>query len=291
MYTLLLPTLTEAGWFDAAWLSVGPFGIEWLRPQQLFGMDRWDPLTHGTFWSLVLNITTLLAVSVRWPPSLGDRLRAEPFLDPYAARRSLEAGHWSGTLQVRDLQTLAERIIGEKPAQRAFEEHARQINRPVTADLRADRQWMQFTELLLAAAVGAASARLVLTSVLKGSGMEVAAVVAVLDEAGQELRFNRDILLSTLENIDQGVSVVDADMRLVAWTNRYVEMLNYAEGMVVVGRSVADVIRCNAERGELGSPDELDIRKEIVKRISFMRKGTSHTHERTLSNGNVIELR
>src|SRR5699024_4903462 len=103
--------------------------------------------------------------------------------------------------------------------------------------------------------------------------------------------FNRDILLSTLENIDQGVSVVDADMRLVAWNNRYMEMFNYPEGMLFVGRSVADLIRYNAERGELGSPDELDIQKEIVKRISFMRKGTNHTYERTLSNGNVIELR
>ena len=291
MYTLLLPTLTEAGWFDAAWLSVGPFGIEWLRPQQLFGMDRWDPLTHGTFWSLVLNITTLLAVSVRWPPSLGDRLRAEPFLDPYAARRSLEAGHWSGTLQVRDLQTLAERIIGEKPAQRAFEEHARQINRPVTADLRADRQWIQFTELLLAAAVGAASARLVLTSVLKGSGMEVAAVVAVLDEAGQELRFNRDILLATLENIDQGVSVVDSDMRLVAWNNRYQQIFEYPPGMLFVGRPVADLIKHNAQRGELGRPQDLNIDTEIAKRLAFMRRGSSHVFERTLQSGHVIESR
>ncbi|MBO6171107.1 MAG: hypothetical protein J6N67_02965, partial [Desulfovibrio sp.] len=46
-----------------------------------------------------------------------------------------------------------------------------------------DRSWAQFTERLLAAAIGASSARLVMTSALKGSGMDVAEVVAVLDEA------------------------------------------------------------------------------------------------------------
>lgn len=291
IYTLLLPTMTDAGWLSRTWLTEGLFGLHWLRPRQLFGIDGWDPLTHGTFWSLLFNVATVLVVSARWRPGLGDRLRAEPFLDPYAARRSLAAGHWQGGLLVSDLRTLAERIVGEKTAQRAFDQHAIQTGRLLTPDLRADRQWVHFTELLLAAAVGAASARLVLTSALKGSGMEVAAVVAVLDEAGQELRFNRDILLATLENIDQGVSVVDSDMRLVAWNNRYHQMFNYPVDMLYVGRPVADLIRFNAKRGELGSLKGLDIEAEISKRISYMRQGSPHVYERTLRSGHVIELR
>ena len=116
----------------------------------------------------------------------------------------------------------------------------------------ADRIWVQFTERLLASAIGAASARLVLTSSLRGTGMDLGEVVAVLDEAGQELRFNREILSTTLENIDQGVSVVDREMRLVAWNRRYQQLFDYPDGMLYVGRPVADLIRYNAERGELG---------------------------------------
>lgn len=291
IYTLLLPTMTDAGWIDRAWLTDGLFGLQWLRPRELFGIGGLDPLTHGTLWSLLFNIATVLVVSARWRPGLGDRLRAEPFLDPYAARRSLASGHWQGGLLVSDLRALAERIVGEKTAQRAFEERAAQLGKPLTSDLRADKQWVQFTELLLAAAVGAASARLVLTSALKGSGMEVAAVVAVLDEAGQELRFNRDILMATLENIDQGVSVVDADMRLVAWNNRYHQMFNYPVDMLYVGRPVADLIRFNASRGELGTLSEQNVEYEISKRINHMRRGSPHVHERTLRSGHVIELR
>jgi PAS domain-containing protein len=90
----------------------------------------------------------------------------------------------------------------------------------------------------------------VLTTALRGSGLDLGEVVSLLDEASQELRFNRELLAATLENISQGISVVDADMRLVAWNRRYLEMFDYPDGMVYVGRPVADLIRYNAERGE-----------------------------------------
>lgn len=291
IYTLLLPTLTDAGWFDPAWLVEGPLGIHWLRPRQLFGLGGWDPLTHGTFWSLLANVGALMLVSARWRPNLDERLRAAPFLDPYAERRALAAGEWQGAVTLGDLLTLAGRIVGERTAQRAFEQHAAELGIDLQPPTRADRNWVQFTERLLAAAVGAASARLVLTSALKGSGMEVAEVVAVLDEAGQELRFNREILSNTLENIDQGVSVVDRDMCLVAWNRRYQQLFGYPDGMLYVGRPVADLIRYNAEGGELGELDPATIESEVDKRIAYMRAGSPHVSERMRANGQVLELR
>ncbi|WP_024888909.1 hybrid sensor histidine kinase/response regulator [Luteimonas huabeiensis] len=291
MYTLLLPTLTDAGWFQRAWLEAGPFGLAWLRPRELFGMQGWDPLTHGTFWSLLFNIGTLLLVSARWRPSLEEHLRAGPFLNPYAERRALGSGEWRSGLQVRDLLVLARRIVGAQHAQRAFVEHARAQGRALQTAAPADRAWVQFTERLLASAIGAASARLVLTGSLRGYGMDLGEVVAVLDEAGQELRFNREILSTTLENIDQGVSVVDRDMRLVAWNRRYQQLFDYPDGMLYVGRPVADLIRYNAERGELGDLSEAAVSAETDKRIGYMRAGSPHVAERVLSSGLVIETR
>lgn len=292
VYTLLLPTLTEAGWFSAAWLYHGFLGIQWLNPYQLFGLTGWDPLTHGTFWSLLINCSAFLLVSLYQRPSLGESLRAEPFLDPYAQqRRTQPPSYWQGNLLVQDLVTLAGRIIGEKKADWAFENQAKFLEEQLDADLRADSGWIQFTELLLAAAVGAASARLLLTSALRGSGMEVAAIVSILDEAGQELRFKRDILLATLENLDQGVSVVDADMCLVAWNQRYQQLFDYPSGMLYVGCPVADLIRFNAERGKIKHNNSQDIEQAVERRISFMQAGTSHIFQRTLNNKKVVELR
>ena len=288
IYTLLLPTLSASGWLGPQWLETGPFGIHWLRPQQLFNMTGWDALTHGTFWSLLLNTAVMMLVSARWRPSVDERLRIAPFLDPYAQRQALVAGDWPGNVRVSDLLSMAERIVGERHARRAFAEQATALNRELQPAAVADRAWVQFTERLLAAAIGAASARLVLTSVLRGSGMELGEVVAVLDEAGQELRFNREILSTTLENISSGVSVVDPDMRLVAWNRRYQQMFGYPVGMLYVGRPVADLIRYNAERGELGGGG---FEEQVVKRIGYMRAGSPHVFERVRSDGSVIEMR
>ena len=287
IYTLLLPAMTMAGGLDASWLFDGPFGISWLRPQQLFGMSGWDPLAHGTFWSLLANTGALMIVSARWRPGVDERLRAAPFLDPYSQRPAV-AGVWPGHVHVADLLALAERVVGERHAHRAFVEQAATLGRELQSNAVADRAWVQFTERLLAASIGAASARLVLTSLLRGSGMELGEVVAVLDEAGQELRFNREILSTTLENISAAVSVVDPDMRLTAWNRRYQQLFGYPDGMLYVGRPVADLIRYNAERGELG---EGDVEDQIERRIRHMRAGSPHVFERTRSDGKVIEMR
>jgi len=288
VYTLLLPALATSGSLDAGWLRTGPFDVHWLRPQQLFGLSGWDPLTHGTFWSLLLNSAVMMLVSARWRPSVDERLRIAPFLDPYAERQTLVQGGWPGNVSVGDLQALAVRIVGERHARRAFSEQAIALERELQPTVSADRMWVQFTERLLAASIGAASARLVLTSVLRGSGMHLSEVMALLDEAGQELRFNREILSTTLENISAGVSVVDPDMRLVAWNRRYQEMFGYPAGMLYVGRPVADLIRYNAERGELGDGD---IEDQIGRRIEHMRNGSAHVFERVRADGSVIEMR
>ncbi|MGH8032721.1 MAG: PAS-domain containing protein, partial [Luteimonas sp.] len=288
-YTLLLPALTDAGWFDQQWVDAGPFAIAWLRPRQLFGLLGWDALAHGTFWSLLVNIGALFLVS-RWRPGFDERLRNAPFLDPYAtARQPLGSGVSHSGVQLGDLLTLAGRIVGERTAQRAFDDRAATGGHELLPAAAADRGWVQFTERLLAAAIGAASARLVLTSALKGSGMDVAEVVAVLDEAGQALRFNRQLLAVTFENMAQGISVVDRELRLVSWNRRYQQMFDYPEGMLYVGRPVAELIRYNAERGLLGGNGQVEA--EVEKRLAFLRRGSAHIYVRERDDGRVIESR
>lgn len=288
LYTLLLPALARVGWLETGWMEQGPLGVQWLRPQQLFGLSGWDPLTHGVFWSLLFNVGVFLFVSVRQRPRLQEQLLAAPYLDPYAQRPALGPGGWAGNVRAGELLALAERIVGERHARRAFDEYAQQQGHAWQPAQPADRALAQFTERLLASAIGAASARLTLTTALRGSGMELGEVVALLDEANQELRFNRQILSTTLENISQGVSVVDRAMRLVAWNRRYQELFDYPDGMLYVGRPVSDLIRWNAERGEMGSGN---IDDQVRRRLAHLRAGAPHVFERVRANGQVIEMR
>lgn len=293
-YTLLLPALTQSSEAGAAWIAHGPFALSWLRPQQLFGLIGWDPLTHGVFWSLLFNVGGLFLVSARRRPRLQEQLLATTYLDPYAQRSPLGPGGWAGSVRSGELLALAERILGERHARRAFDEYAQSQGRSWQPEHLADRALMQFTERLLASAIGAASARLTLTTALRGSGMELGEVVSLLDEASQELRFNRQVLSTTLENISQGVSVVDADMRLIAWNRRYQDMLGYPDGMLYVGRPIAELIQWNAERAELSIADpgiEDDIEEQVRRRLAHLRAGQPYVYQRVRASGQVIEMR
>lgn len=282
-YTLLLPAMLHAG----NWQLDGPLGLGWLRPQALFHLDGGDPLLRGTLWSLAVNVACLVGVSLRWRPSLDERMHAALFVDPYATARD-GAGDWRGRVAVADLRTIAIRIVGARGAERAFAEYAARRGRPLQVGESADRALIQHTERLLAGALGTANARRILIGALSGSGLEIAEAMALLDEASQELRFNRELLSSTLENVSQGISVVDVELRLVAWNRRYLELFGYPDGMVYVGVSVAELIRWNAERGECG-PGE--VAGHVAKRLGHLRAGTPHVFQRVRADGSTIEMR
>jgi len=111
--------------------------------------------------------------------------------------------------------------------------------------------------------------------------------VRIVGEASEVLQFNRALLQGAIENITQGISVVDQSLRLVAWNHRYLEMFDYPDGLVYIGRPIADIIRYNAERGLCG-PGDADT--HVTKRLYWMRQGRAHTSERTFPNGRVVEL-
>jgi signal transduction histidine kinase/Na+/proline symporter/CheY-like chemotaxis protein len=156
------------------------------------------------------------------------------------------------------------------------------------ASARADLALLQALERELSGALGPSSARLVLTSALHGAGLRLEEVVALFDEATQKLRFNRELLEAMMENMSQGISVVDASMRLIAWNQRYLDLFQYPEELVQAGRPVADMIRYNAVRGWCGPGD---VEAHVQKRLAHMRLGSPHVSERRRADGRVIEGR
>lgn len=93
---------------------------------------------------------------------------------------------------------------------------------------------------------------------------------------------------ASLQHLPQGVCVVDAQLNLVAWNRRYIELFRFPPGLIKVGRPIADVFHYNARRGLLG-PGPVD--GAIERRLNHLRSATPHMHERESGDGNVIEIR
>jgi PAS domain S-box-containing protein len=282
-YLVFLPNLSAGVLLPAPGVS-WPAVLRDLVPQVWIAAPGLGGMGPRALLALGLNVVVLLAVSALRGVSLQERLAARAFV----VQKRLTGGLTSITANVGDLEAVAGRMIGVAAARLALQEYAASTGRPQPKPGEpADRGLLQYVERVLAASLGASSARVVLTHALKRKGLEVDEVAELLDETSQELRFSRQLLQATMENVTQGISVVDAQLRLVAWNRRYLELFGYPDGMVYVGRPVADLLRWNVERGEMG-PGDPDVL--IARRLAHLRAGTAYTFQRARRNGQVYSI-
>jgi len=288
VYTLVLPTLVDARVISENFFTNEILTYNWLSPTRLFGMEALDPLSHGVFWSLLVNTLLYIVVSRYSSQRLVDRIQSSAFVDIYHTEPSLHSRHF-GQVTVGDLQALAERFLGMSRTQHAFSGFSQQQGEdpPLSGD-KATPALIEFTERLLSGVIGASSARIVLSSIVRGKDMEIGDVVTIVDEASEALRFNRSLLQSTIENVTLGISVVDQQLRLVAWNQAYADMFEYPEGLICIGRPIEEIFRYNASRGEYGPGD---IESQVRRRLASLQEAQPQSYERYRPNGMVLDVR
>ncbi len=97
-----------------------------------------------------------------------------------------------------------------------------------------------------------------------------------------------EMLQAGLDLLDQGITVFDANLRLVAWNEPFLRLLDFPAGLAEVGTPFERFIRFNAERGEYG-PGDIDI--QIAERVAAAASFAPHITERQRPNGRVLLLR
>ncbi len=155
-----------------------------------------------------------------------------------------------GLITLGELHQTIGRFLGMQMTSEALATHLGTVT--VEPKALASPATVQFGERLLAGSIGSASARTVLTTALYHRGLRHRDVMELLDRTSQAVQFNRELLEATLDNMSQGVAVVDPDLRVVGWNRRYLQLLGFPEGTVHLGQPIEELIRFNAKRGLLG---------------------------------------
>ncbi|MCA1768057.1 MAG: PAS domain-containing hybrid sensor histidine kinase/response regulator, partial [Idiomarina sp.] len=132
----------------------------------------------------------------------------------------------------------------------------------------------------LSAVIGTSASRLLLDTVSEQQEFPVSRVVDWATEASKLYQFNRELLQASVENIPQGISVIDQKLRLVAWNRRYLEIFAYPDGLVRSGMPVEELLRYNASRGLLSTTENGDTEGEIQKRLNYLRTGSAYRYQR-----------
>jgi Na+/proline symporter/nitrogen-specific signal transduction histidine kinase len=212
-YTLLLPSFARSGWLPDGFLTQGLFGMELLRPQQLFGLTGLNGISHCLFWSFVANIGAYVGVSLLRPPMVAEATQATVFVDALKETGPVGAVLWRGRAKVSDLQGLVGRFLGPARAQSAFAAYARRHGGAGEA-LDADARLVQFAESLLAGAIGSASARVMVASVAKEEPLSIEEVMHILDEASQLRTYSRELERKSRELTAATLELQEANQRL-----------------------------------------------------------------------------
>ena len=193
-YTLLLPSFAKSGWLPAGFIEQGLFGLALLRPEQLFGLTGLDETAHCLFWSMLANVGAYIGVSLVRSPNAREAAQATLFVDVFRiARPPPGAGFWRGRAQVRELLPLIGRFLGPERARAALNQYAGERGVASVEALEADGELVRHAESLLAGAIGSASARVMVASVVEEEPLGLDEVLNILDEASQVRAYSHQL--------------------------------------------------------------------------------------------------
>ena len=108
-----------------------------------------------------------------------------------------------------------------------------------------------------------------------------------LQQRERDLSAKTHLLELTLENIDQGISVVNGSAQVELMNRRALDLLDFPQHLAEPGTPFEAVMRFNAERGEYGAGD---VETLVRERVQMAQKREAHRFQRMRPDGRFIEV-
>lgn len=212
IHTLLIPGFAQSGWLSLTLITDGPWGIDWLRPYQLFGLTGLDMHTHALFWSMLVNVGLILLVSQFTRQTSLEQTQAALFTQALS-QDGLHTHLWQGHTSRGELQQLLFRYLGPVATERFFKAF-NDSDKNLQEESPASPEMISQAEKQLAGALGSSSARVLINSVVRGEALDLQAVLSILDTTSQTLEYNRRLEQKSTELARIGNELRTANDRL-----------------------------------------------------------------------------
>ncbi|NHM06854.1 sodium:proline symporter [Flavobacterium sp. CYK-4] len=263
-YTLMLPFLLSSIHPESRFFKEGIFGIDLLKPFQLFGLDYLEPVPHALFWSLLFNFVAYLFVSVSFKGNYRERNYAEMYVDINRYITNHEnAFVWKGTAYVKDIEKVLIRFLGEERTHRAMKIFKLKYN--IDKDnTMADARLIKFAENLLTGHIGTASAKILIEGVTKEDKISLPEVLRILEESKENIVINKKLIATSNELKIISEQLKNANQSLMLKDKQKDEFLDTVTHEL---RTPITAIRAASEI--LYDDDEIpeELRKQFLKNI------------------------
>jgi len=191
-YTLPLPTLVESGIMPANFIVEGLWGLEWLRPYALFGLEGSSEIANAAFWSLLFNTFTYFFVSLNTTPSPLEISQADLFVNIYKYRTAgSDYEVVKRRARVSDIRMLLNRFLGVQKAKVLLEGYEREKDIDFSTQKTAQADLVNYAETQLAGSIGAASAKLIIASVTKDDPISLEEMFKVLEQTQEIIQYSK----------------------------------------------------------------------------------------------------
>ena len=284
LYTLFLPVLAGAGWIPSGFMD-GLWGLPFLQPHAFLGFNGMDATVHGTFWSLLLNCLALVIGSLYHKPSFADIEQAQRFV--YSHGQSHHDSHKKYAIRLEDLRALLQRFITPAKVANFFEASSNPLTGRLIAKGQVNDEMLKSADRLLSSVVGRRGSDLLLRNLLEDQPAQYSNLNTLMDEVSEVVLFNRDLLNAVLHSLNQGITVVDENLNVVAWNQRFSSLYNFPPGYLYVGQSSENVVRFIAKSGGYGDGQ---IEAVVKRRMREVANREVLHYVRKTSDGRYIEL-
>lgn len=264
IYTLLIPYAIGISNVKSTFITKGFMGFELLKPFQLFGLDYLQPVSHALFWSLLFNSFSYFAVSVSFKGNYRERNYAEMFVDinKYITNHE-NAFIWKGTAYRHDIEKVLIKFLGDERTKRAMNIFNVKYNIDKNIEL-ADARLIKFSENLLTGHIGTASAKILISSVVKEEKITLPEVLKILEESKENIIINKKLVETSNELKEISAKLQEANFSLIKKDRQKDEFLDTVTHEL---RTPITAIRAASEilHDDDDIPDEL--RKQFLQNI------------------------
>jgi len=192
--TLFIPLFAEAGVIDASFLKEGYYGIHFLKPYSLFGIENVTPIANACIWSMIFNSGLFVILSLTTSQSIEEISQADIFINIEKYSNDPEMGIIKKEASVPQLKKVLVRYLGSQKTREVLQNYQGRVDATNTKiDNLASIEFINYVEKILAGAFGSASANIILESEITRENITPQKLLAILDQTKKIIEYSTEL--------------------------------------------------------------------------------------------------
>lgn len=209
------------GFFVWLVFLIGPTILN-VNVHGMFGNDlnavrpEGDLITTVLFWSLLLNFVGYTVGSILTRQTALEQNQSTLYVDIMNYSADVDSGVvWKGKAFFPDIKSLLSRFLGEKRVTAELNHFAQKQGIDLGAQDELDSRLIGYSEKMLSPIVGASSAKILISSVVKEEKLSMEDVVNILEESQKIIAVNKELQQRTdeLKRVSEALKLANARMK------------------------------------------------------------------------------